>query len=180
MKTTIRNWIKGFSFIVCPTIVTLILITTLRPHTTGLHQEIESIYWVELFVPPWLLVICVSQNNNLHDVTSAILVCQHDKTAAMLVWQTNPVGVEFFSLVKTFFCFNLHSRWPRGWIVRITLYTKTLRTVKTSPRRFFFWSDPVQTWNFSLTNQILQLSTRKRLTFESIKSDISNLDRTIN
>ena len=47
---------KGFSFIVCLTIVTLILIATFRPHTAVLHQAILSIYWVELFVPLWLSV----------------------------------------------------------------------------------------------------------------------------
>ena len=57
-----------------------------------------------------------------------------------------------------------------------TLYTKTLRAVKTSPQWFFLWA-PVQMSNFLLSNLILQLSTRKRLTFESIKSDISNLGR---
>ena len=54
---------KGFSFIICLTIVTLILITTFRPHTAGLHQVIVLIYWVELFVPSWLLVIGVSQTS---------------------------------------------------------------------------------------------------------------------
>ena len=52
---------KGFSFIVCLTIVTLILIATFRLHTAGLHQAIVSIYWVELFVPLWLLVTGLSQ-----------------------------------------------------------------------------------------------------------------------
>ena len=49
------------SFIVCLTSVTLILIATFRPHTAGLHRAKASIHWVELFVPPWLLVIGVSQ-----------------------------------------------------------------------------------------------------------------------
>ena len=39
------------------------LIATFRPHTAGLHQDILSIYWVELLVPPWLLVIGVSQTS---------------------------------------------------------------------------------------------------------------------
>ena len=38
-----------------------------------------------------------------HDVTPAILVSQNNETAAMLVSQTKPVGVELFSYVKTFF-----------------------------------------------------------------------------
>ena len=46
LKTKIRNqnnWIKGSSFIVCRTIVTLLLITTFRPHTAGLHQAIVHV-----------------------------------------------------------------------------------------------------------------------------------------
>ena len=34
---------------------------TFRSHTAGLHQAIVSIYWVGLFVPPWLLVTGVSR-----------------------------------------------------------------------------------------------------------------------
>ena len=40
----VDNRYKGFSFIVCLTIVTLTLIATFRPHTAGLHQAIVSIY----------------------------------------------------------------------------------------------------------------------------------------
>ena len=43
----------------------------------------------------------------LHDVTmSTILVFQNKETAAMLVFQINPVQVQPFSYVKTFFCYN--------------------------------------------------------------------------
>ena len=59
----VDNVYKGFSFIVCLMIVTLMLIATFRPHTAGLHQAIVSIYWVGLFVPLWLLVIGVSQTS---------------------------------------------------------------------------------------------------------------------
>ena len=38
-----------------------------------------------------------------HDVTEAILVFQNYETAAMLVFQTNPVGVEHFYYVNDFF-----------------------------------------------------------------------------
>lgn len=42
-----------------------------------------------------------------HDVTAAISVFQNNKmAAAMLVYQTNPVGVEIFSYVNASFCFN--------------------------------------------------------------------------
>ena len=39
-----------------------------------------------------------------HDVIVAILVPHNNKTAAMLVSQTNPVGVELFSYANAFFC----------------------------------------------------------------------------
>ena len=41
-----------------------------------------------------------------YDVTAAILVSQNLETAAMLVSQINPVGVELFSYANTFFCSN--------------------------------------------------------------------------
>ena len=41
-----------------------------------------------------------------HDVTTAILVSQNNQTAAMLVFQTSPVGVELFSFVKILFWGN--------------------------------------------------------------------------
>ena len=41
-----------------------------------------------------------------HDVTVAILVSQNNETAAMLVSQTSPVGVELFSYANVFFCSN--------------------------------------------------------------------------
>ena len=54
------NVYKGFSFIVCLTIVTLILSD--RHVSTTLCRPL-SVYGVELFVPPWLLVIGVSQTS---------------------------------------------------------------------------------------------------------------------
>ena len=46
----------------------------------------------------------------------AILVSQNYETAAMLVFQTSPVGVELFSLANTFFIpINLHRCCPREW-----------------------------------------------------------------
>ena len=41
-----------------------------------------------------------------HDVTAAILLSQNNETAAMLVSQTSPLGVELFSYAKSFFCSN--------------------------------------------------------------------------
>ena len=34
------------------------------------------------------------------------MVFQNNETAAMLVYQNNPVGIELFSYVKTLFCSN--------------------------------------------------------------------------
>ena len=41
-----------------------------------------------------------------HDVMAAILVSQDKETAAMLVSQTSPVGVELFSYANALFCSN--------------------------------------------------------------------------
>ena len=43
----------------------------------------------------------ISQQLKIHDVTAAIFA-QNNETAAMLVFQTNPVGGELFSYVKDF------------------------------------------------------------------------------
>ena len=75
---------KGFSFIVCLTIITLILF---RPHTAGLYQAIVSIYWVELFVPPWFLVIGVSQ--------TSLMVGGFRSKALLALWEeeTDPSAI---------------------------------------------------------------------------------------
>ena len=44
--------------------------------------------------------------HSFRDITAVILVFQNNETVAMLVLQTNPVGIELFSYVKTFFCSN--------------------------------------------------------------------------
>ena len=41
-----------------------------------------------------------------HDVMAAVLVFQNNETEAMLVYQENPLGVEFFPYVNIFFFFN--------------------------------------------------------------------------
>ena len=55
-----------------------------------------------------------------HDVTA---VSQNNKTAAMLVSQTNPVGVELFSYANTFFCSNKFAEMLAMWVK--TLYKLT-------------------------------------------------------
>ena len=37
---------------------------------------------------------------------AAILVSQNNETAAIFVFQTDPVGIELFSYVNAFFCSN--------------------------------------------------------------------------
>ena len=94
---TVDNVYKGFSFIVCLTIVTLILITTFRPHTAGLHQAIVSIYWVELFVPPWLLVIGVSQTSLMvgrfrsKALLSLLVLWEEETDPSAVRWGRNPM-----------------------------------------------------------------------------------------
>ena len=41
-----------------------------------------------------------------HDTTAAIFVSQNNERVAMLVSQTNPLGVELFSYASAFFCSN--------------------------------------------------------------------------
>ena len=41
-----------------------------------------------------------------HDVPAAILVSLDNETAAMLVSQTSPLGVELFSYANAFVCYN--------------------------------------------------------------------------
>ena len=41
---------------------------------------------------------------------AAILVFKNSKTAAMLEFETNPLGIELFTYVKTFFCYNKFAR----------------------------------------------------------------------
>ena len=49
-----------------------------------------------------------------HDITAAILLSQNNETAAMLVCQISPVGVELLSYANAFFCsIHLHRCWPR-------------------------------------------------------------------
>ena len=41
-----------------------------------------------------------------HDVTAAMLVFQNKGMAAMMVYQTNPPGIELYFYVNNFFCFS--------------------------------------------------------------------------
>ena len=55
---------------------------------------------------PWVVLFGKSNRVFSHDVKAAILVSQNNETAAMLVSQTSPVGVELFSYASAFFCSN--------------------------------------------------------------------------
>ena len=60
----------------------------------------------------------------------AILTLQNNKTADMLVYQTNPVRVQFLSYVNTFFCSNKFA-----WLLDTGVNTNTLK--KTCSCRAF-------------------------------------------
>ena len=70
---------------------------TSRPHTVGLiHQVIVSLYWGELFIPPWLLVIAVSCTSLmvggfLSKALLALLVYLEEKTVPSAVCCGNGV-----------------------------------------------------------------------------------------
>ena len=51
-----------------------------------------------------------------HDVTVAIMVSQNNDTAAMLVSQTSPVGVELFSYANAFLCSNKFAQTLATWV----------------------------------------------------------------
>ena len=87
MLIIVNNVYKGLSLIVCATIVTLTLIVTLRPYTAGFHQLIVSIYWIGLFLPPWLFVIGVSQ--------TLLMVGGFRSKALLVLWEeeTDPSAV---------------------------------------------------------------------------------------
>ena len=58
------------------------------------------------------------------DVTTAIFVSQNNETAAMLLSQTNPVGVELFSYANAFFCSNKFAYMLATWVKTLYLYQK--------------------------------------------------------
>ena len=60
------------------------------------------LWWMVNLVHQYLILYGAFSN----DVTAAILVSLNNETAAMLVFQTNPVGVEPFSYANAFFCSN--------------------------------------------------------------------------
>ena len=57
---------------------------------------------------------------------AAILVIQNNETEAMLVNQTNPVGVQLFSFVSTFFCSNKFA-----WLLDTRVHTCMLYCEET-------------------------------------------------
>ena len=99
-----------------------------------------------------------------HDFT-AILVSQKNDTAAMLVSQTSPMGVELFSNANAFFRSNKFAYWSRGWKRSIRHFHKLQSWTKSlgqycnihiflsflpSFSKFscsFFSPHPTQSWN---------------------------------
>ena len=67
---------------------------------------------------------CCFYYNQRHDVKAFILMFQNNETAAILLFQTSPVGGELFSFVNAFFCSNKFA-----WIL-VTLVKTLNRTDK--------------------------------------------------
>ena len=49
---------------------------------------------------------CAGDRAFSHDVMAAMLVFQDKGMAAMMVYQTNPPGIELYFYANTFLCFN--------------------------------------------------------------------------
>ena len=67
---------------------------------------------------------------------------QNNKTAAMLVYQTIPVGVEFFSYVNAFFCSHEFAKMLATRVKTLyktfSLVQQILRTLYVLPTEGFF------------------------------------------
>ena len=86
-----------------------------------------------------------------HDITATILVFQNNDMAAILVLQTNPLGVGLFLSKKiSFVPINLHRRWPREWTRSITLLIKK--------HEFWYWNLSKQSTLWPAQIAIIQLT----------------------
>ena len=56
---------------------------------------------------------------------AVILVLQNNELVAMLLYQTNPVRVQLFSYVNTFFCSNKFARLLAAWVKPLHLILST-------------------------------------------------------
>ena len=65
---------------------------------------------------------------------------QNNKTASMSVFQTNPVGVEFFSYqTLSFVPIHLHRCWPRDW-KRSIIVSRISQCIRKSVRNPCVWT----------------------------------------
>ena len=91
-----------------------------------------------------LTIVTIQYRAFAHDVTVAILVSQNNETAATLVSQSSPVGVELSFLMQTlsFVPINLHrcwqSEWKRSILLKSDLKTRRSRFFKTDFKVFGF------------------------------------------
>ena len=78
------------------------------PYTTASVIHVTKFSVVTIIIDHYkyheLLVVIANEHYRAfsHDVMAAILVLENNETAAMLVFQTNPVGVRLFSYVNNF------------------------------------------------------------------------------
>ena len=65
----------------------------------------REIFLDNVLLPVFVVLVQTPYRAFLHDVTAAMLVFQNKEMAAMLVLQTNPLGIELYFYVNSFFCF---------------------------------------------------------------------------
>ena len=103
-----------------------------RKGITLTHLNIKQVGHVLLV---WMTTISSNHRAYSHDVTVAILVLQNNETAATLVYQDNPVGIELFFYVKTFFCSYWLAKMLATWVNRLYTIANTLRSKDATAAR---------------------------------------------
>ena len=123
---------------------------------------------------------------------TAILVFQNNETAAMLVYKTNPVGVQLFSYVNTFFChvgvpnqscgsstlflckhFLLPCWWtkPILWEFNSFLYVNTLNFIVCTIKR---WKNKVLNCKQFIIEYCIRICFVRRMLECDSKRNVSN------
>ena len=74
-----------------------------RFQTLALFKK-TIVIWLPCYFMPQIHSFRIQNKAFSHDVKAALLLFQNNETAAMLVYQDKPVGIELCSYVKTFFC----------------------------------------------------------------------------
>ena len=67
---------------------------------------------------------------------AAILVSQNNEMVAMLVSQTNPVGVELFSYANAFFCSKKFAYMLATWVKTLYMFNLVVTVTELEERPF--------------------------------------------